>query len=90
VERLVALHGGRVSARSPGPGKGATFRVELPYLDPDTALSSSEMRAVNGAARAPGHRRRCPKQATAPPANRPLAIALIDDNPDIRETMFDL
>ena len=25
-----------------------------------------------------------------PRANRPLAIALIDDNPDIRETMFDL
>ena len=30
-----------------------------------------------------------PEQA-APRASRPLAIALIDDNPDIRETMFDL
>ncbi len=30
VRRLVELHGGTVAAESPGPGHGATFRVELP------------------------------------------------------------
>jgi signal transduction histidine kinase len=90
VERLVVLHGGRVSARSPGPGKGATFRVELPFLDPDTALSSSEMRAVNGAASRARPPVSGPEAGEGPRGNRPLAIALIDDNPDIRETMFDL
>jgi len=30
VRRLVELHGGRVTARSDGPGKGASFLVELP------------------------------------------------------------
>lgn len=30
VQKLVLLHGGRVSAESPGPGQGSTFIVELP------------------------------------------------------------
>ena len=33
VRNLVALHGGTVEARSPGPGKGSTFTVRLPALD---------------------------------------------------------
>jgi two-component system CheB/CheR fusion protein len=36
VKRLVELHGGRVEARSAGPGKGAEFVVRLPAL-PDQA-----------------------------------------------------
>ncbi len=39
VKQLVELHGGRVEARSPGPGKGSEFRVALPVAvalaDPD-------------------------------------------------------
>jgi len=34
VRHLVELHGGSVSAESPGPGKGSTFNVDLP-LAPD-------------------------------------------------------
>src|SRR5262249_34637883 len=30
VQNVVQLHGGSVRAESPGPGKGATFTVELP------------------------------------------------------------
>ncbi|MGL6194801.1 MAG: sensor histidine kinase, partial [Thermoguttaceae bacterium] len=30
THRIVTNHGGRIEASSPGPGKGATFRVELP------------------------------------------------------------
>jgi signal transduction histidine kinase len=33
VDRLVGLHGGRVEARSEGPGRGSTFVVRLPRLE---------------------------------------------------------
>jgi PAS domain S-box-containing protein len=33
VRRLVELHGGRVEARSAGPGRGSEFVVELPVVD---------------------------------------------------------
>jgi len=32
VRTIVAMHGGRVWARSDGPGKGATFRIALPLM----------------------------------------------------------
>lgn len=35
VQSLVALHGGSVSAASPGPGQGSTFTVRLPLLATD-------------------------------------------------------
>ena len=41
VKRLVELHGGRVTARSAGPGKGASFLVELPVASSDGAQSGS-------------------------------------------------
>jgi signal transduction histidine kinase/DNA-binding response OmpR family regulator len=54
VQRLVRLHGGRVEARSPGPGQGSEFRVYLPWqaqaMPPVQAAGSS---APAGAA---GHR----------------------------------
>jgi len=34
VRHIVELHGGEVTAESPGPGKGATFRVMLPITAP--------------------------------------------------------
>jgi signal transduction histidine kinase len=37
AKRIVELHGGRISADSPGPGKGATFRITLPLPTPMTA-----------------------------------------------------
>jgi CheY-like chemotaxis protein len=33
VKRLVEMHGGRVSARSRGVGKGSTFEIRLPLAD---------------------------------------------------------
>ena len=35
VRQLVELHGGRVQAESPGPGRGARFAVTLPLLAPE-------------------------------------------------------
>lgn len=37
VRKLVAMHGGTVTASSPGPGRGATFVMALPLLN-DVAL----------------------------------------------------
>lgn len=34
VKSLVAMHGGTVSARSPGPGGGSSFCIELPRVEP--------------------------------------------------------
>jgi len=39
VRKLVALHGGTVSARSDGPGKGSEFIVLLPALSQDQAVN---------------------------------------------------
>ncbi len=56
VRHLVELHGGKVSADSPGPGLGSTFIVELPLAydqrDPIAAKDASagdEMRPTGGA-----------------------------------------
>jgi len=53
VQKLVEMHGGAVSAHSPGPGKGSEFSVRLPVV---VAPAQAEMPAVaasptNGAAR---------------------------------------
>ncbi len=39
VKQLVTAHGGSVSARSEGPGRGATFVVELPLRAESVAIS---------------------------------------------------
>ncbi len=41
VKELVALHGGRVSAHSDGPGHGSTFTVELPRAFGDAGAAPS-------------------------------------------------
>ncbi len=38
VREIVELHGGTVEAQSPGPGKGATFTVRLPFRAAGLAL----------------------------------------------------
>ncbi|HZS57658.1 MAG TPA: ATP-binding protein [Gemmatimonadaceae bacterium] len=51
VRHLTELHGGRVSADSPGVGQGATFTVELPLYDgheaPGLAAANAETQAAN-------------------------------------------
>jgi signal transduction histidine kinase/CheY-like chemotaxis protein len=54
VQKLVALHGGAVSARSDGPGRGATFEIRLPA----SASGSAPQRApVEPSAPAPAQKR---------------------------------
>jgi signal transduction histidine kinase len=41
TKQLVELHGGRIVARSPGPGAGATFDVYLPSVVTDAAAAAA-------------------------------------------------
>jgi PAS domain S-box-containing protein len=45
VRHLIEAHGGTVSADSPGPGRGATFRIRIPLADGLAALRSVPGRA---------------------------------------------
>ncbi|MBW8844041.1 MAG: hybrid sensor histidine kinase/response regulator [Burkholderiales bacterium] len=42
VRSLVTLHGGKVSAASPGPGRGSTFTIQLPVAQ-DAAMPAPEL-----------------------------------------------
>jgi CheY-like chemotaxis protein len=46
VRHLVELHGGSIAAESRGPGTGATFRVRLPLLRVEQAVSREDAPAV--------------------------------------------
>ncbi|MEA5570888.1 CHASE domain-containing protein [Calothrix sp. UHCC 0171] len=46
VRHIVELHGGTVSATSPGEGKGATFTVELPVLATRQKIFNSTPQAI--------------------------------------------
>jgi signal transduction histidine kinase/response regulator RpfG family c-di-GMP phosphodiesterase len=95
VKSLVELHGGTVSATSPGHARGSTFEVRLPAAMRVARPSSSPApdadahdRPGNGAADGEGR----PDGAgeIVVPAPMPLRVAVIEDNPDIRETLREL
>jgi len=48
VKSLVELHGGSVSAYSPGIGKGSTFAVRLPRYTQDVALATTPILTAHG------------------------------------------
>jgi signal transduction histidine kinase len=72
VKTIVDLHGGSITASSPGPGRGSTFLVGLPMA---TA-------ADPGAAR-PG----VPPDGAVAGACRPLRILVVEDHDDNREML---
>jgi signal transduction histidine kinase len=74
VRALVRQHGGDVTARSPGPGKGATFEVRLPLLPAGIAATAS------GAPR--------PSRRVAD--SMPLRVLIVEDNEDNRESLVAL
>ena len=76
VKTLVELHGGTVVAASPGPGQGSTFEVRLPAAVRLEAAPDGPSRASTA--------------QDAPAAAAPLRVAVIEDNPDIRETLREL
>lgn len=79
VRQIVELHQGTVSAESEGPGRGATFRIQLPTMAADVADT-----APSGGTRA------LPSPSPAPHDERPLAgrrIFLVEDSADARDVM---
>ena len=75
ISKAVAdLHGGRITAVSPGYGLGATFRVELP----------------TGGWPAPSGTEPAPSRTPEPAAGRPLRLLLVEDHPDTAEAMAEL
>jgi CheY-like chemotaxis protein len=78
VRHLVELHGGIVSARSAGEGKGAEFIVELPM---SIAVPQDEARAHPSLGGTESH---------AMPSLAGLRILIVDDEPDAREVISEL
>ncbi len=78
VRSLVELHGGSVRAESAGTGRGSTFEVRLP----------AALRLAVEAAPAGGNGAGETGESSA--AAVPLRVAVIEDNPDIRETLREL
>ena len=50
---IVNLHGGRICAASAGPGKGATFTVDLPFAEGGATLASASEAGASNAPVAP-------------------------------------
>jgi two-component system, sensor histidine kinase len=73
VKSLVVSHGGAVSARSEGPGRGSEFEVRLP-TQPQAALA-----ATHDTRRTPSKRRREARGAQT--------ILIVEDNADAREML---
>ena len=80
VKRLVELHDGSVAVESEGTGRGATFVVSLPLADgvadaPDAGEAGGEVAGGS-----------CNRGDELPATGRPLVIALIEDEDDVRES----
>jgi PAS domain S-box-containing protein len=71
VQRLVALHGGGVEARSDGPGLGSEFLVRLPMRE-EPPIIDAQSQARAAPAQAPG---------------RPRRVLVVDDNQDAAQAL---
>jgi signal transduction histidine kinase/ActR/RegA family two-component response regulator len=77
-ERIVKLHGGRITAASEGRGRGARFTIYLPAGRPPATLEAAVPEI---------------QEAAPPPAAkraRPLHVLLIEDHQDTAEAMAEL
>jgi signal transduction histidine kinase/CheY-like chemotaxis protein len=75
---LVELHGGTITARSDGVGKGASFAVRLPI--------SAVVSMTLGVSKVPATRPP-PPAANPPEGLEDTAVLVVDDDPDTRELL---
>jgi len=75
VKRLVEMHGGNVTAHSPGEGKGSSFVVQLP----PRGVSSSEIDAMSLA-----RNKQSPDKALVQGALKGVQVLLVEDDEDAR------
>ena len=75
---IVEAHGGSLVAESPGPGRGATFRVILRTAAATEVATLDGQRARRAAEERPAAR--LPEEARK--SLRPTTILLVEDNPD--------
>jgi CheY-like chemotaxis protein len=76
VRQLVELHGGTVTAQSPGEGLGTIFRVVFPLLSIHQELSDVDMTHTLIAGKA---------LTTWQPSLDDLRVLIVEDEPDARE-----
>jgi two-component system, chemotaxis family, CheB/CheR fusion protein len=74
VHRLVELHGGSIEARSGGLSKGAEFIVRLPLADPYEDSDEKKVGPSRGS-------------STADKGRVSRRVLLVEDNPDVAETL---
>jgi CheY-like chemotaxis protein/nitrogen-specific signal transduction histidine kinase len=74
TRQLVELHGGRITAASPGEGKGATFTVTLPCSQTSQVAQPGSLRAVQPHDGPFEH----------PPELQGLRVLVVDDEDDAR------
>ena len=72
VRALVRQHGGEVTARSPGPGRGSTFEVRIPVLPAGSSAAVESARTAR-------------KRSAA--AGAPVRVLIVEDNDDNRESL---
>ena len=79
VRHLVEMHGGTVSAKSDGKGRGATFVVRLPLIPLQDSSNSSGAKT--------GASQRLDNKLTSSPILAGVRVLVVDDEADAREML---